>query len=582
MKGIFSRAICFAFIVGCGQPAYHSNLFLVPLTKEEARQDFEQMVSAIKGLYGPLEYKTEHDLVKLDFEGAQAEALNELEAASSDAEVASVFNKFLRKFRDGHVGISFPLSDQHIANYSIPLFIMPVMDKDDQWRAIVVDVGEELKDSAIKVGDEILKVDGLPVFELLEAIKKYKSFSNDISDRHLLYKVFSRDFFMTDLVPASPTAMVEFKSAAEEDVSFENLVWKQSKDSTAWVELVKAPGRTLTVTNADDMNRVIEGPLKKMGDSRPFFATSEVEKEFNLIEVEPTTQALKKFGLEKKDAAPIYAATYVFEDKKVLLVRQPGYEPPIENSTRVEEEKAYYEAIKVWIQTYKAIMWQNADADVLVIDQTHNPGGISTFAFDFFRLFITKTQKSLIQLNNVDRKWILNYKDEADRMTSANRPAEADRNRAWAKKVEEAGERGETLTDPVTFDYDFWLQPHEDFTWKKPMLVLADELAGSCGDIFPMLMKHNNIAPIFGERTMGLGGNVESITLSNSQAKFRLTRGLFTTYQGQVRADYDQARFVENNGIQPDTHYQHRVEGVRQGYTDYVRAFTKRALEEIK
>src|SRR5690606_20569378 len=105
-----------------------------------------------------------------------------------------------------------------------------------------VDVGEELKDSAIKVGDEILKVDGLPVFELLEAIKKYKSFSNDISDRHLLYKVFSRDFFMTDLVPTSPTAMVEFKSAAEEDVSFENLVWKQSKDSTAWVELVKAPG----------------------------------------------------------------------------------------------------------------------------------------------------------------------------------------------------------------------------------------------------------------------------------------------------------------------------------------------------
>jgi hypothetical protein len=47
-----------------------------------------------------------------------------------------------------------------------------------------------------------------------------------------------------------------------------------------------------------------------------------------------------------------------------------------------------------------------------------------------------------------------------------------------------------------------------------------------------MLVKANGLAPLFGRRTIGLGGNVESLgPLTNSQSSLSLTRGLFTTYQ---------------------------------------------------
>lgn len=79
---------------------------------------------------------------------------------------------------------------------------------------------------------------------------------------------------------------------------------------------------------------------------------------------------------------------------------------------------------------------------------------------------------------------------------------------------------------------------------------------------------------------MGLGGNVESLTLPHSQAQVRVTRGLFTTYQGMNRGDYKQDLFVENNGIEPDVHFEHSLDDIRAGYIAYVEAFSKQALLE--
>jgi C-terminal processing protease CtpA/Prc len=80
---------------------------------------------------------------------------------------------------------------------------------------------------------------------------------------------------------------------------------------------------------------------------------------------------------------------------------------------------------------------------------------------------------------------------------------------------------------------------------------LIDELAGSCADAFPMLVKANGLAPLFGRRPIGLGGNVETFgPLSNSQASLALTRSLFTTHQEDQT--YAPGDFIENNGVSPD------------------------------
>ncbi len=119
------------------------------------------------------------------------------------------------------------------------------------------------------------------------------------------------------------------------------------------------------------------------------------------------------------------------------------------------------------------------------------------------------------------------------------------------------------------------------FTFKKPVLLLIDELAGSCGDIIPMIMRDNGLATLFGKRTMGLGGNVETgIVLPNSQATVKLTRGFFYTYS--PTGTYDLNNPTENNGVLPHIPYSHTVDDTRAGYVKYVNEFSKAAAALVK
>ncbi len=118
------------------------------------------------------------------------------------------------------------------------------------------------------------------------------------------------------------------------------------------------------------------------------------------------------------------------------------------------------------------------------------------------------------------------------------------------------------------------------YVWTKPRLVLIDELAGSCADVFPMLVKRNHLAPLFGRRTMGLGGNVESFgPLANSQASVSLTRGLFTTYR--ENDTYVPEDFVENHGVQPDIEHVITAKDFRAGFVEYVKHFSEVLASEI-
>jgi C-terminal processing protease CtpA/Prc len=144
------------------------------------------------------------------------------------------------------------------------------------------------------------------------------------------------------------------------------------------------------------------------------------------------------------------------------------------------------------------------------------------------------------------------------------------------KILESAYDKGLHLTEvPVTFGGSEYL-PAASITFNKPILLLVDELAGSCGDILPALMKENKTATLFGERTIGLGGNVEQvITLPNSQISVNLTRGLFFVFN--PTGEYDMKNAVENNGVTPDIHYQHTVKDVRAGYVEYFKSLSKAA-----
>jgi len=125
------------------------------------------------------------------------------------------------------------------------------------------------------------------------------------------------------------------------------------------------------------------------------------------------------------------------------------------------------------------------------------------------------------------------------------------------------------------------IHPHHTYTWKKPILLLSDELSASCADQLAHLFKVNGIAKIFGQRTAGLGGEVEAVgVLPHSKIRVSLTRSLFKS--GPGKAENPTETLVENNGVLPDYVYNPTIEDFRSGYINYVREFSERAIEQKK
>jgi len=182
---------------------------------------------------------------------------------------------------------------------------------------------------------------------------------------------------------------------------------------------------------------------------------------------------------------------------------------------------------------------------------------------------------------HADRRWVYNLRTWAVELDQMNEPNDAQYYRLGAEIIDNAMDQGLSMTAaPMPLAGAETVSGDAQYTWQKPILVLADELAGSCGDIFPMLMQRGGTAKVFGQRTMGLGGNVESVvTLPNSQASVRLTRGLFVTYE--AGGEYTDSDIVENNGVTPDIPHKLSLIDFRRGFVDYMTKMSDAAVAQI-
>lgn len=568
-RPVFFWILLAGFLASCGASTHDSQLKLRDLNKREALSDFDEMVSTVRDLYGPLQYKEKR--LGFKFDDWVTQIRQQIESSIGDTEYLSHFAEFLTRFSDAHVSIKIPLNASTIETYKLDLFVEPVEDK-----AIITTIGDSLKDQGISAGDELVTIDGQSPFDLLKIATKYSSMANPISEKQLLFKVLQRPAFIKELVPTS--AMATLALARPDGTNYtRQLIWhavpafeKSPRD------IVRASHSELPFMKgyywqqADEINAA--AGRDKMGAVMPFFMTGAVKEKFQIARVFANEDFLKKYGVDPKHVPDIFAGLYRFGGKVILLVRQASYshDPQTEGFSNEDFMKAY-QAI---LDQYEEI------SDVLVVDQTHNPGG--SYCQDFFSLFVKEEKAAFVQRLRADRKWIIDLKMGAEEILGAGGDQETARSYAnMAAVVEKSYDAGEFTTDPLPImNGNNFVVPNKAYTWQKPMLVLTDELSASCGDAFPALIKNNKVAKIFGERTMGAGGNVEEVlTMSHSQAKVRLTRGLFTTFKPDGR--YMDEDFVENNGIQPDYHYQHSVTDLRAGFIKYVENFSQKAVEQI-
>ena len=561
-----------------------------PLTEGEALSDFDAMTSAIQSLYGPLEYKQRR--FGYDFASEAQKVRAKFPSAKTDSEKQALFFELLRKLEDGHVSLQQPVRER----YEIPLIMMPV-----EGKYLVSRIAPALAPYGIALGDEIVAVDGMTPDDALKIITKYTWFANAESDRHLIYYFMYRPSFIPELAPKDSFAQIEFLKP-DGSKKLARIAWKKTSpqqrvelapradgdqnpdDTTPELEAKLAGAKSMVSNTLEERQRTVAN-IGDMGLAAPWYWSAKLKKKYSVTMVTPERERVQSFYAlwtkelnvfeptpPKPDDLPedlplVWAAMYKHNGKTVLMIRQPGY-----SVADIPLQLAIYSAL---IEQYQPL------ADTLVLDQTHNPGGAVIYGESFVQLFAPNGMNSFVQFLNTDRLWytrLATYWTSLDPVTAAN--AIGARLLSAVRNLERDSEAGLRLTkDPFSFSLREILPPAPGgAVWKKPVLVLIDELCGSGGDAVPMMLKANGLAKLFGNRTAGLGGSVEKvIDLPFSRASLSLTRGLFTTFKPDGK--YSDADFIENNGVTPDIPYTHTVKDVREGFEGYFKAFSDEATK---
>jgi MYXO-CTERM domain-containing protein len=180
----------------------------------------------------------------------------------------------------------------------------------------------------------------------------------------------------------------------------------------------------------------------------------------------------------------------------------------------------------------------------LVLDTIDNTGGLQTLGMQMARLLSkTPIKFGKIQLK-ISETWINQYEDQ-----SLNAPSPAEK--ALAKQVVDQlkadRDAGKAISDPIDVDR---LMPFQFTTGNDKLpdgiktVLLVNEMCASMCDIFAATLQDNKIATVVGSRTMGAGGNVvQHGQAPNSNLILNQTESLI------LRAD---GTPIENHGVTPD------------------------------
>jgi C-terminal processing protease CtpA/Prc len=144
----------------------------------------------------------------------------------------------------------------------------------------------------------------------------------------------------------------------------------------------------------------------------------------------------------------------------------------------------------------------------------------------------------------------------------------------YSYKIIQEWAAGRRLTDPLDLYGIDEIVPTR-YKYKKPILVLINELDFSAGDFFPATLQDNGRAKLLGTRTAGAGGYVLRFGFPNLSAikTFSLTASL------AERSDKDP---IENLGVTPDVKYEISPEDLEFNYGPYKMKIIENLEEMLK
>ncbi len=534
---------------------------LAALSTDQRLSDFAQLVNVLQRNYGPLRWKKQS--VGLDFAKHVDEYRQRIAAARSDAEYYNLLSRFTAGLKDAHVTAMVPSTLRSSLGFTADLIEGKVLiETVDRMR-----LPEVL--FPFKKGDQLIAVGGKPVEQIMDDMMAVSHTGHLPSAKRIAAaRITSRRQDRGYAVPKGVTTVTALPKGAAQPVTV----------TATWI-VAGAP--ILDLDDLSDLKDDVDAAPTSAGNGKQLLAQLKKMPEFSSVLSKVQLDEFAQIGLSDIGNAksmfklpanakeipgiPVTAAIYEAAGKKIGVLRIHQY-----------MEDGLLEVAA------RALRTLEKETDVLVLDQTNNPGGSVSLVSDLVGLFAEKSYKDMDFKIRPSMNWLKKFQEinaKIEQMLKAD-PKDFAANALKARfeylegEIRDAITEKRFLTNPVSLNLTGsfgMIQPNSQVRYTKPVLMLINEFDFSGGDAFPAILKDNGRVTLFGAQTSGAGGNVaEHGPLANSFFKLQLTESLMVRPNGQL---------MENRGATPDIAYEVTEDDFMNEYRGYVQAFTVEALK---
>jgi hypothetical protein len=547
--------------------------FLAPaqnLTPEQRADDLKMLAALYAKQYGPYEWK--RDVIGFDLYNLRP-WLKRAEAVSDDIEFLDLLVEYVASLDDAHDVVSFPFTFSASLGFTADLY---------GGRALIDSISRAQLPASrypFAIGDELVSVDGIPVAEWIERLRKYSIAANPRSTaRNAVARITTRP---QSRIPwahrIGDTAEVVIRHASGEERAY-TIPWSKSGMPVTEGGPLPSPfgraasqGRAASVFEYEDSLEPWQRPLAELLEAR----------------IDDTSLAVINPGLRPVFALPrgfetrlagnastdsFMTGSYTADGLRLGFIRIPNMSPSLGTSAALQ-------------QFDREIAWMEDNTDGLIIDVMRNPGGSVLYVENLCQRLIPYAFRSIGFELRATASDVASFGATLDSARRANLPDyivagyEARYNDVLSAYRENRGRTG-----PISLtQHSLWLEPART-VYTKPVVVLIDEFSASGGDAFPATLQDNQRALLVGMRTMGAGGNVVDRSGAwYAEANTRVTRSLMHRRFDVATPEFPPVPYIENVGVRPDVELDYMTrDNLLQSGRPFVEAFTAIAADHIR
>ncbi len=509
-----------------------------------------------------------------------------IQPPSSVKEFRQRLNRLLNSLTDWHTSLSF---------YSSEASLLPFTMREAQGRYFVFSTSptlfQQLELTAMQVGDEILEWNGRPVSQAVAAFcqAEFPLEKPAYAWRHAASFLTARFGQYGQLLPDESSVQLKVRKRGSQSLYTITIPWLKLEEEIQPRSLPEDSQIAISPLKRNLQNsRYLESPyaarleqqacstkkISKKIKERLASVTEEEDDEYNYWYSYAAKHPLPPLGSllwESKPEHLFFARlTKHPSGKKVAYVRLPSFNQPYSEDY---EDHA--------IQFANLMRTFERTSDLLVIDQRMNGGGALLYLYSLIQPLLTQPIAPPLFIERLSHEEIAKALDMSDLLSMENdrntndfmQEGETVNGYPFDKKfvaqaldyyrfLIDAWNSGVILTKPHAYLGIDSLTPHPTKRYTKPIILLIDESALSCGDIFPALMQDSGRATLVGTNTAGAGGHVARTCFPNPW-------GISSCSYAASLILRPNGNLIDRIGVAPDLVYETTADDLEYDYRDY-------------